>query len=378
MFPTSSGTVNGDGSGETIALVEAFHDPYLASDLNTFDQTYGLPAANLIVESRAGQVSNPSWDLEESLDVEWAHAIAPGAALLVVEAKSQSLQNMLTAVKAARKTPGVVTISMSWGFQEFAKEASYNSLFTTPARHRGITFLASSGDSGPQGGTIWPSVAPEVVSVGGTSLNLDTGGRYETETAWYDSSGGYSRFEPEPGYQRSVQASGKRSDPDVAFDGDPDTGVQVYQTSLYTGQGSWYMVGGTSLGSPAWAAIIAIADQGRALEGKGSLDGPTQTLPALYALPSTDFNLVAPLSAQQSTAANTSTGLGTPNGTALISDLVASTTSVPLTTTGIGAGGSSNSVLSRKKIKKAVAVFRSVPLLVARPKGVSGLGTGRK
>ena len=83
------------------------------------------------------------------------------------------------------------------------------------------------------------------------------------------SSGGYSKYEAEPAYQRSVQDTGRRSSPDVSFDGDPNTGVNVYETSPITGQGSWEVVGGTSLGTPAWAAIIAIADQGRAVEGRG-------------------------------------------------------------------------------------------------------------
>ena len=113
-----------------------------------------------------------------------------------------------------------------------------------------------------------------------------------------------------------MQGTGKRSTPDVAFDGDPNTGVRVYQTSLFTGHGSWEVVGGTSLGTPAWAAIIAIVDQGRVLDGKGSLDGATQTLPTLYSLPSTDFNVIAPLGSRISQAAGgapiPSTGQGHP------------------------------------------------------------------
>src|SRR5581483_6770730 len=105
--------------------------------------------------------------------------------------------------------------------------------------------------------------------------------------------GGSSPFEPEPGYQAKSQASGHRSTPDVAFLGDPNTGVAVYESPPRGGTGSWITEGGTSLGTPAWAAIIAIVDQGRALAGKGSLDGPTQTLPALYSLPSTDFDAIS-------------------------------------------------------------------------------------
>ena len=263
----------------------------LPSDLQTFDRAFDLPdPPRIIVANQAGSATNSGWALEESMDVEWAHAIAPGATILVVEAHSQSRQSLITAVNSARNTPGVTVISMSWGFSETWNEAKYNRVFTTPPGHRGITFFAASGDSGAAGGAEWPSVSPTVVSVGATTLNLSFSGHYLGETAWVDSSGGLSRYQREPGFQRLVQGTGKRSTPDVAFDGDPDTGVRVYQTSLYGGQGSWEVVGGTSLGAPAWAAIIAIADQGRALKGKGSLDGATQMLPTLYALPSSDFN----------------------------------------------------------------------------------------
>ena len=272
-FQAGSGTVPGNGAGETIALIEAYHDPTLPSDLATFDRAFNLPAPpNLIVADQAGDVTNEGWSIEESLDVEWAHALAPAATILVVEAQSQSRQSLINAVNAARHTPGVDVISMSWGFPESANESTYNNIFTTPPGHRGITFLAASGDSGAAGGPEWPSVTPSVVAVGGTTLNVSFSGRYESETAWVDSGGGLSRYEGEPGYQRSVQVTGKRSTPDVAFDADPDTGVAVYQT-FFGNHGSWEVVGGTSLGTPAWAAIIAIVDQGRALEGAGSLDG---------------------------------------------------------------------------------------------------------
>ena len=335
-FSTPSGMVKGDGTGQVIAIIEAYHDPTLRSDLTTFDREFNLPdPPQLIVANQAGSTTNSGWALEESMDVEWAHAIAPGATILVVEAHSQSRQSLIAAVNAARHTPGTVAISMSWGFNETATEAQYNSVFTTPPGHRGITFFAASGDSGQPGGAEWPSVSPTVVSVGGTTLNLSFSGRYQSETAWVDSSGGLSRFEREPGFQRLVQGSGKRGTPDVAFDGDPETGVRVYQSSLYSGQGSWEVVGGTSLGAPAWAAIAAIANQGRALQGKSSLDGATQTLPTLYSVPSTDFNMVPPPGSRTSLAiaagTNPYTGRGTPNGPALVADLVASNISNALT-----------------------------------------------
>jgi hypothetical protein len=377
-FTTKSGTVvNGDGAGETIALIEMYHDPNLTSDLQTFDTKYGLPTPTLNVINQAGTQTDSGWGQEESLDVEWAHAIAPGASILVVEAapgftNSQALQNLMSAVQTASTSstasglgiPPVAVVSMSWGFNEFPGETQYDSYFTTP----GITYIAASGDTP---GAEYPASSPDVLAVGGTSLTLSSSGGYGSETAWYDSGGGYSPYEAEPAYQQSIQTTGQRSTPDVAFDGDPNTGVQVYFTpapgsgfgrwNSGTPQGSWATVGGTSLGTPAWAGIIAIVDQGRNVTGSGgNLTGATQTLPSLYALPSSDFHAVAasPASTPWSgnwgfgfpwggfggwgttpttgsspgATANTQTGLGTPNGPSLINDLVASTTTSPLPT----------------------------------------------
>ena len=242
--------------------------------------------------NQAGSRTDNDWAAEETLDVEWAHAIAPGANLLVVEAASQSIPDLMAAVNTARNTPGVVAVSMSWGFGETPNETSYDSYFTTPAGHTGITFLAASGDDGALAGASYPSSSPNVVSVGGTRLIVSGSGAYQSESAWVGSGGGYSVYEREPGYQAAVQSTGRRSTPDVAFVADPKTGVSVYQTPLRGNQPAWQTVGGTSLGTPAWAAIIAIVDQGRALAGKGSLDGPTQTLPSLYGLTSSSFHAV--------------------------------------------------------------------------------------
>ncbi len=292
-FTSASGRpVAGDGSGETIALIEAYDDPNLTSDLHVFDQANGLPDPSLSVVNLAGTRTNSVWASETMLDVEWAHAIAPGADILVVEAPSDSLGDLITAVDVARNTPGVATVSMSWGFNEVASETAFDAHFQTPAGHQGITFVAASGDYGTAGGPEYPSSSPRILAVGGTTLSVDALGDYRGEVAWTDSGGGTSPFEPRPGYQAAAQSSGHRITPDVAFLGDPNTGVAVYETPPRGGTGSWITVGGTSLGTPAWAAILAIVDQGRALAGKGSLDGPTQALPALYSLPSADFHAI--------------------------------------------------------------------------------------
>jgi subtilase family serine protease len=323
-FTSSSGTsVKGDGTGETIALVDAYHDPNLSRDLHLFDQAYNLPDPALKVVNLAGKKTKAGWALEVALDVEWAHAIAPGARILVVEARSQNRNDLLAAVDRARRTPGVVAVSMSWGFNETSSESS--SHFTTPPGHARITFIAASGDGGAFAGPEWPAVSPNVLSVGGTALTLDSTGNYQFETPWPGASGGYSQFVAEPSYQQSAQASGKRLSPDVAFDGDPQTGVEVYETAPHSRHGSWQVVGGTSLGAPAWAGIIAIVDQGRALANLPSLDGATQTLPALYSLPSSDFHTVESSVFDMRRgfpASVASTGLGSPVGSALIAALV--------------------------------------------------------
>ena len=358
-FTSSTGsTIKGDGSGETIALIEEYHDSNIQSDLKTFDAKYNLPNPSLTVVNQAGNQTNNDWALEESMDVEYAHAIAPGAHILVVEAapansQTKELQNLLNAVNTARQTAGVVAVSMSWGYNESSNEASYDTYFTTPSGHAGITFIASSGDFGL---SEYPAASPNILSVGGTSLYATSSGTYQSETAWFYSGGSYSPYEPEPSYQRSVQTTGQRTTPDVAFDADPSTGVEVFETSPRTGKGSWQVHGGTSLGAPAWAGIIAIVDQGRVLAGKGSLDGPTQTLPSLYALPSSDFHSVSSVSpfgglsslfgllfgpGSDGATANIATGLGSPNGRSFIADLVGNpTTSV--TTAGSGQAGSSS------------------------------------
>ena len=323
-FSANGQTIPGNGSGQTIAIIDAYHDPYLASDMNTFDQANHLPAAAVSQVDLAGSQTDSGWAGEETLDAEWAHAIAPGATIVVVEARSASLQDLLAAVNVAKQVPGVSVVSMSWGGSEFPGQTSYDGVFTTPAGHTGITYVAASGDHGAAGGAAWPASSPNVLAVGGTTLSVAPDGTYLGESVWSGSGGGNSFLESEPANQRGVQSTGTRTTPDVSFVGDPNTGVAVYTTDPATGLGSWFQVGGTSLGAPAWAAIVAIADQGRALAGKGTLDSATQTLRALYSLPSSDFQKV---SASTSFGFGSSAGavpaLGSPKGASLVNGLVA-------------------------------------------------------
>lgn len=256
-------SLTANGSGVTIGIVDAYDDPNIINDLNTFKSTFNITGCNLTKVNQNGGTryprSNSGWALEISLDVEWACAVAPGANLLLVEASSNSFTNLLTAVDYAAHHAQVV--SMSWGGSEFSSETSYNSHFNVS----GVAFFASSGDSGT--GVIYPSASPYVIGVGGTTLPLDSNGNLTgAETAWSGSGGGVSAYEGEPGYQSGYpipSTGGKRGIPDVAYDADPNTGVAVYDTTSYNGQKGWFQVGGTSMGAPQWAALAALADQGR-------------------------------------------------------------------------------------------------------------------
>ena len=388
----AGGTVKGNGSGQTIALVEAYHDPYLAADLKAFDAAHGLADADISYVNLGNLAADDAWARESALDVEWAHAIAPGAKILVVEARSESITDLMAAVDVARRSPGVSAVSMSWGYSEFAGESAYDGYFTTPPGHQGVTFFTASGDSGPWSGAEWPSSSPNVVSVGGTSLRLSADGSIASEVAWAYSGGGTSLYEPAPWYQAAVGITGMRTTPDVAFLGDPNTGASVYFTTPSTGQATWATMGGTSLGAPAWAGIVAIVDQGFSLAGKPSLDGATQTLPALYALAAGhwgDFRDVASASSfgggsfspfagspAATLGANLATGLGTPSGPKLVADLVATPYATPAssiatglttlptttttTTTTTTAGKKKKHHAPPKKKAKAVAHRRAV------------------
>ncbi|HSX00935.1 MAG TPA: hypothetical protein VLF67_01720, partial [Candidatus Saccharimonas sp.] len=195
---------------------------------------------------------NSGWSLEAALDVEWAHAIAPQAKILLVEARSASGNNLLAAVDYARKQPGVVAVSMSWGGSEFAGQTAYDSYFTSAA---GAAFFAASGDGG--NGVFWPAVSSNVTAVGGTTLSLNPDGSVASEVAWPGSGGGVSAYTPKPAYQSALSATG-RSIPDVAYDADPATGFSVYSSVRYSGVKGWFQVGGTSAGTPQWAAIYAL------------------------------------------------------------------------------------------------------------------------
>lgn len=245
------------GAGQTIALVDAYNDPNAASDLAEFSTQYGLPAANFTQVNQTGgsslPASNAGWALEISLDIEWAHALAPGASILLVEASTNSLTNLLAAERYAAAHAGYV--SNSWGSSEFSSESAYDSNFTTP----GVSYFAASGDTG--GELLWPSASPDVTSVGGTSLSLTSGATLAQESAWSEGGGGCSRYElPSPSQLTgSISCASKRATPDVALDADPNSGVSVYDSVPEEGRSGWWTVGGTSASTALWAAVSAVS-----------------------------------------------------------------------------------------------------------------------
>jgi subtilase family serine protease len=352
-FRTTAGTtVAGDGAGQTIAVIASYHNPNLLADLDVFDQAHGLPTADVRVVSLAGDATDATWAAESAMDVQWAHALAPAASIVLVEAKSDSGDDVLAAVEVARNLPGVTVVSMSFGFTESSGQHVYDSRFTTPANHVGVTFVAASGDHGPAGGAMYPASSPNVLGVGGTTLAIGPGGDVLSESVWSQSASGPARFAVKPAYQSAFQPGAKRTTPDVGFLGDPTTGVAVYHTPPGSSRGSWRVSAGTSLGSPAWAAVVAIANQGRALEGKASLDGPSETLPALYAMAGT-----AAFRGVTNAVSATAAGLGVPDVGALVPRLVddaSATSAAPSATT------------DRATIRRPPAFRRRPPVVVPR------------
>jgi hypothetical protein len=287
------GAVRANGAGQTIAIVTAYDQPNIVNDLLTFNIATCLPNAPFTKVAPYGiNGSDQGWGLEASLDVEWAHAFAPGASIVLVEAASGSGADLLNAVDYARNLPGVSVVSMSYGGPEFAGENYYDGYFTTPTGHQvagragGVTFVASSGDSGAAQGPNWPSTSPNVLSVGGTTIGLDGNANIAWEAGWSGSGGGASAYYPVPSYQVGSIPWNVRGTPDVSADSNPATGVIVYDSYGYNGQSGWFQLGGTSAGAPMWAGILAVANQGRALNGLPSLDGAQA---ALYQAPASAF-----------------------------------------------------------------------------------------
>ena len=285
------------GAGQTIYIIAAQHDPKVASELAAFNSQFGLPACTsltipttqplplpaasstgcqlaVVYSNGTGMTStapayDSNWAMEIALDVQWAHATAPLARLILIEAPDASTPSMLNAINLANAMgPGVV--SMSFGAPEGNWVTSMDSAFNSA----NMTYVAASGDSGTASGAQWPSVSPRVLAVGGTSLNsYSTTNR--AESVWSSTGGNRSQFVLVPAYQTTnVPGLGSqqfRSVADVAFNADPYTGQFVAVIPPSSNTVSWYSMGGTSLGTPQWAGIVAVANAKRALNANGNV-----------------------------------------------------------------------------------------------------------
>lgn len=270
------------GAGQTIVIVDAPGSADVASNLNTFSSYYGLPQCNaanpcfqqINLNSAPPAAPSTDWDMEIALDVEWAHAMAPAAKIVLVEGASANVDDLFKGIQAAVAQPNVVAVSMSWGAPEYASEiqASYDGLFK---QYPGIAFFAAAGDTGNDGSNqIYPSASPYVTAVGGTTIaSLVLPETSTSEVAWSQGGGGASIYETMPAYQSAYLKAtssptlrlnkGKRGIPDVAYNADPSgSPIAIYAN------GSWYAIGGTSEGAPQWSAIVARL--GQYLNGKGS------------------------------------------------------------------------------------------------------------
>ncbi|KVK74120.1 S53 family peptidase [Burkholderia sp. MSMB1498] len=289
------------GGKQIIAIIDAFDNPSAEADLDVFSRRFALPPCNAANRcfakvyasaDRSRPPADAGWALESSLDVQWAHAIAPDAKIVLIEAASDAFGDMMGAVALAVAAPpkgvGAKVVSMSWGGSEFLSETQYDGLFMSA---NGVSFVAASGDGG--NAVDYPAASPYVLGVGATTIATDASGRYAGETAWPGSGGGQSVIESEPPYQTRFgipfDTPGARGVPDVAYDGDPASGFAIYDSYGYGGQRGWFVVGGTSAGAPQWSALLAIANSVRVERGKSTLSALSAVEALLYGIASASY-----------------------------------------------------------------------------------------
>jgi hypothetical protein len=358
--------IKGDGKGQTIGIFEEGYNPAFGTNgssgaLHAFDQTFGLPDTSLeFVDSNGMPLSasnnasnnsdfgNYGAGVEIALDIEWAHAMAPAANIVVLCATPDSsnyYEDIPLGIATLAGLPGISVISVSYGwflddFGQETLEQNWDSTIIQPAlaANPGVSVFAASGDDGTAYGLIYPSASPEVVSVGGTSLYLNANGTYSSESGWgipnypyYGSGGGYSQAFAQPSYQVNdgfAGNNGARTNPDISAVADPNTGVAVYDPFDYGSATPWVQIGGTSVATPLLAGMASIADEGRVLAG-GSTLGSTEMLTDLYNLAN-----IAPGDLHDVTTGTNGgynagpgydlvTGIGTPVANKLLSDLSA-------------------------------------------------------
>ena len=333
----------GNGAGKKIAIVDAYGSPTIQSDLNQFCSQFGIQNTTLTIHYMGAQ--NTTWDSnalswlgETSLDVEWAHAMAPGANILLVITPDSSNTNMAAGVTYAVQN-GANVVSMSWGATEGAwtqdPASFWNTVFTNPA----VAYVASSGDKGDPNGVQWPAAHPNVLGVGGTELYYNEASNIVTgENVWNNNDntnatgGGISWYQQSPFYQTGWNSNSLRGVPDVSAVAAPYTGGYIYYTDASTLQSGWAVYGGTSWSAPQWAGLLAC----RASLGKAPIGNINSYLYAQATGPSsTNYsnsfrditvgnNFIYGFGYSANTGYDYCTGLGSPNA-----DLIANPSSVP-------------------------------------------------
>ncbi len=356
------------GRGQTIYVIDAHHDASALADLNGFSTRFGLPTCTAVpiattatlplaaapanctlsvvyatsakTMTTTAPTYDASWAPESKIDIQWAHAIAPLARIVLIETPDSMTNNLLGGIGLANRM-GAGAVSMSFGLNDPGWAANEDSVFTTT----GMTYLAATGDTG--GVVQWPAVSPNVLAVGGTGMNWSgSGTRYEQ--AWLHGGGGVSLYEAVPTWQVGLVPHGgaalaKRAQADVAFNANPVTGQYISMT-LPGAATVWPAYGGTSIAAPQWAGIIAVANAIRAANAKTALGDIHALLyktiapvPGTYAAAFSDIvdgtNGTCAL-CSAGTGFDTATGWGTPNVAALLPLLtgVASTASTPTAT----------------------------------------------
>ncbi len=362
------------GAGQTIYLVDAYHDATALSDLNSFSAKFGLPTCTNVPVATAAKLPlatppssctfsqvystttaamtatappyNATWAPESKLDVQWAHAIAPLARIVLIEMPDAMSTSILGANSLAAAL-GKGVVSMSFG----SAEASWSSTVDWHFTIAGMTYVAAAGDSGSQ--VLWPAVSPNVVAVGGTSLNWSgSGTRYEA--AWALGGGGMSAYEALPAWQSGVTPAGggalaRRAVPDVAFNANPMTGEYVALT-LPGAATVWNGYGGTSIAAPQWAGLIAVANAMRVASSQAVLgDIHTTLYKSIAAVPGTYAAALGDVvdgtngtcaTCRAGTGFDQATGWGTPNAAQLLQVLTGVATPAAIVAAPTVPGGS--------------------------------------
>jgi subtilase family serine protease len=367
-----------DGSGVTIVIVDAYGSPTITSDLKFFDATFGLPDPPSFTvicplgcpQTNKNHFDPGGWGTETSLDVEWAHALAPGATIVLAVAPSPAGNSLNDVIGYVVDHYPEAIVSQSFGIPEAALIANNAQVMQAHANYvkaatNRMTVLASAGDDGatngayPAANALFPSSDPYVLSVGGTqggdypyglatyTGTCPTGFRpgypgctptgYGSETTWNEAwepvatGGAPSLLFTRPAYQvGAATGTSQRATPDVSMNAAVDGGVLVFQT--LNGVPRWFVVGGTSASSPEWAGLLAIVNQARALAGHGPLGQPHAAIYALAEGPSyssalhditTGDNIEAgsTVGFSAGTGWDMATGWGTPGAASVVSHL---------------------------------------------------------